>query len=57
MAAQLLFAQILSLTPDQCAQFVKRNLSTEDGALDIQNITGWEDLSKAKMSLLAEKLL
>jgi len=57
MTTQLSVGQVLSLTPDQRAQFVKQNLSTEDGTLDIENITGWEDLSKAEMSLLAQQLL
>ncbi|KAL8902414.1 MAG: hypothetical protein Q9207_004735 [Kuettlingeria erythrocarpa] len=57
MATQLSVGQVLSLSPDQRAQFVKRNLNTEDGTLGIENITGWEDLSKADMSLLAQQLL
>jgi hypothetical protein len=57
MATQLSVGQVHSLTPDQRTQFVKQNLSTKGGTLNIENITGWEDLSKAEMSLLAQQLL
>lgn len=57
MTIQLSVGQVLSLTLDQRTQFVKQNLSTEDGTLNIENITGWENLSEAERDLLAQQLL
>ena len=57
MTAQLSVGQVLSLAPDRRAQFVKQNLSREDDTLNIENITGWDDLSKAELDLLAQQLL
>ena len=57
MTIQLSVGQVLSLTLDQRTQFVKQNLSTEDCTLNIENITGWENLSEDERELLAQQLL
>ncbi|KAK3372290.1 hypothetical protein B0H63DRAFT_563730 [Podospora didyma] len=58
MAMQLSAHQVLSLTKDERVLFVKQNLRrTQDGALDIRNIDGLEDLSEAWRPLLGEELI
>ncbi|KAK3337285.1 hypothetical protein B0T19DRAFT_67482 [Cercophora scortea] len=56
MPEQLSVSQVLALAPDELARFVKQNLIDEDDSLCIENITGWEDMSKDEGSLLARKL-
>ncbi|KAL9019071.1 MAG: hypothetical protein Q9185_003613 [Variospora sp. 1 TL-2023] len=56
MTAQLSVVHLLSLPPDQRDEFVKQNLSSGD-TLNIDNITGWEDLPDDERDLLAPLLL
>lgn len=48
---------LLSLPPDQRAEFVEQNLSSEDRTLNIDNLTGWEHLTDGERDLLAPRLL
>lgn len=59
MATQLSASQVLCLSADERARFVQQNLSdnTQDGSLNIQNITGWDGLSETKRALLGRELL
>lgn len=56
MATQLSAGQVLCLNADERARFVQQNLrdNTQDGSLNIQNITGWDRLSETKRLFLAE---
>ncbi|KAI0407335.1 hypothetical protein F4802DRAFT_17986 [Xylaria palmicola] len=40
-----------AFSTDERAHFVKRNLGTQEDALEIENVTGWEDLSAARRGL------
>ncbi|KAH8762142.1 hypothetical protein F5883DRAFT_677971 [Diaporthe sp. PMI_573] len=59
MATQLSAGQVLCLNEDERALFVQQNLSdnTQDGSLNIQNITGCDELSEAERALLDRELL
>lgn len=58
MAFQLSACQVLSLAVDERVLFVMQNLSNIlDGTLNIQNLTGWDDVSKEERDLLAQNLL
>ncbi|KAL8646766.1 MAG: hypothetical protein Q9210_005941 [Variospora velana] len=57
MTTQLSIDHLLSLPSDQCAEFVEQNLSSEDDTLNIENITGWEDLPDSERDLLGPRLL
>jgi len=57
MTTQLSVDYLLSLSPDQRAEFVEQNLSSEDDTLNIDNITGWEHLPDGERDLLAPRLL
>ncbi|KAF2005444.1 hypothetical protein P154DRAFT_530654 [Amniculicola lignicola CBS 123094] len=56
MTTQLSVDHVLSLPLDKRHEFVKQNLSSED-TLNIDNITGWEDLPDGERDLLAPLLL
>ncbi|KAK1774723.1 hypothetical protein QBC45DRAFT_31931 [Copromyces sp. CBS 386.78] len=49
--------QVLGLNEHDLVLFVKDNLTDENGALNISNITGWADVSQATRDRLAERLL
>ncbi len=57
MTTRLSVYQVLSLPSDQRAEFVEQNLSSQDDTLNIDNITGWEDLPDGERNRLAPQLL
>ena len=58
MALEVSAGQFLTLTVDDRVLFMKQNLGNNpDGTLNIQNFTGWEDLSEKERRRLAQTLL
>ncbi|KAL8893839.1 MAG: hypothetical protein Q9192_004871 [Flavoplaca navasiana] len=54
---QLSVDHLFSLSSDQRAEFMEQNLRSEDNTLNVDNITGWEDLTDGERNLLAPQLL
>lgn len=55
--AQLSIHRLLSLPSNERAEFLQQNLNSEGGTLNLDNITGWEDLPDGERDILASQLL